>query len=196
MAAVKTGAREDELATSTRDHLDRDLRQITLIGKGRKGKKKRRVISLYPFDGFRFFKSLPPYVGPAEAGKARVSPWLFWHDEGQPYASFASTFYRLVKRCARIADKEGLAFAPFCFHHLRHRHAVDFLKHGAATGERGYDIYALQGRLGHSSVKTTEMYLEYLTVEEKRAAMFGQIEAKRAQKRAQSGSEGTAERGC
>jgi hypothetical protein len=38
------------------------------------------------------------------------------------------------------------------------------------------------------------MYLEYLTVEEKRGAMFGPIEAKRAQKRAQSGSDGTVDR--
>jgi replicative DNA helicase len=34
-------------------------------------------------------------------------------------------------------------------------------------------IYILQQRLGHTSVKTTEIYLAYLTPEEKQHAMFG-----------------------
>jgi integrase/recombinase XerD len=49
---------------------------------------------------------------------------------------------------------------------LRHRHAVDWLKGGG-------DIYTLQGRLGHTSIKTTEMYLDYLTPEEVQIAKFG-----------------------
>ena len=31
----------------------------------------------------------------------------------------------------------------------------------------------LQQRLGHASIKTTEIYLAFLTPEEKRAVMFG-----------------------
>jgi hypothetical protein len=38
----------------------------------------------------------------------------------------------------------------------------------------GYgSIYALQARFGHTSVKTTEIYLQYLTPEEAQAAKFG-----------------------
>ena len=66
----------------------------------------------------------------------------------------------------------GVEFRRFRFHHLRHRHAVDWLKSGR-------DIYSLQGRLGHTSIKTTEMYLAYLTPEEIQAAKFGTA-AKRA----------------
>jgi integrase/recombinase XerD len=51
------------------------------------------------------------------------------------------------------------------FHDMRHRHAVDWLK-------KGKSIYDLQQRLGHTSVKTTEIYLAYLTPVEKRAVMF------------------------
>jgi len=34
-------------------------------------------------------------------------------------------------------------------------------------------IYVLQQRLGHTSVKTTEIYLSYLAPEERQTAMFG-----------------------
>jgi integrase/recombinase XerD len=34
-------------------------------------------------------------------------------------------------------------------------------------------IYKLQQRLGHTSIKTTEMYLQHLTPDEKQAAMYG-----------------------
>jgi Phage integrase family len=56
--------------------------------------------------------------------------------------------------------------------HLRHRHAVDWLKSGR-------DIDTLQGRLGHTSVKTTEMYLDYLTPDEVQVAKFGRAVAQR-----------------
>ncbi len=54
-------------------------------------------------------------------------------------------------------------FQPFRFHDLRHRHAVDWLKSGRS-------IYDLQQRLGHGSIKTTEIYLGYLTPNERRVA--------------------------
>ena len=54
---------------------------------------------------------------------------------------------------------------PFRFHDLRHRYAVDYLKAGGS-------IYDLQQHLGHSSVKTTEIYLDYLSPAETRAAKF------------------------
>jgi integrase/recombinase XerD len=71
-----------------------------------------------------------------------------------------------VNRVEARAVADGIEFRRFAFHHLRHRHAVDWLKSGR-------DIYTLQGRLGHTSVKTTEMYLAYLTPAEAQAAKFG-----------------------
>jgi integrase/recombinase XerD len=152
-AALKTGAREDELAKAKRVDLDRARKQLTVVGK----RNKLRVIDLVPFEGYEFLTALPAFVG---------KPFLFWHDKGEPYASFAPTFNKLMNRVDAWAKANGVEFRRFKFHHLRHRHAVDWLKSGR-------DIYTLQGRLGHTSVKTTEMYLEYLTPEEVQAAKSG-----------------------
>jgi integrase/recombinase XerD len=54
----------------------------------------------------------------------------------------------------------------FRFHDLRHLHAVEWLRSGRS-------IYALQQRLGHSSIKVTEMYLGYLTPQEQHTANYG-----------------------
>jgi integrase/recombinase XerD len=152
-AALKTGAREDELTKAKRSDLDHARKQLTVIGK----RNKLRVIDLVPFDGYDFLTALPAFVG---------KPLLFWHDQGTPYASFAPTFNKLMNRVEAWAKASGVEFRRFRFHHLRHRHAVDWLKSGR-------DIYSLQGRLGHTSIKTTEMYLEYLTPEEVQVAKFG-----------------------
>jgi integrase/recombinase XerD len=167
LAAVKTGAREDELLRATRDAINHDRKQMTIVGK----RNKLRVIDLEPFEAHDFLAALPAYVG----GK-----WLFWHGEGQPFSgkAFPGKFYRLVKKTAAWAEKEGLEFQPFTFHHLRHKHAVDYLKEGCGT------IYDLQGRLGHTSVKTTEMYLAYLTSAEAQVAKFGRAGAQKGTQQA------------
>lgn len=156
LAAAKTGAREAELVRALRDHIDHDRRQMTIIGK----RNKLRVVDLDPFDGYTFLAGLP----------ARLKcKWLFWNREGAPYSlkSFPGNFADTVKEAAAKAAEDGVEFAPFTFHHLRHWHAVHFLKGGYGT------IYDLQARLGHTSVKTTEIYLQYLTPEEVYAAKFG-----------------------
>jgi integrase/recombinase XerD len=51
----------------------------------------------------------------------------------------------------------------FPFHDLRHWHAVQWLK-------QFHSIYDLQHRRGHSSIKTIQMYCEYLTPDEQRVA--------------------------
>ena len=152
-AALKIGAREDELARAKRVDIDHGRKQLTVIGK----RNKLRVIDLEPFEAYGFFAALPAYVG---------KPFLFWHDRGEPYTSFAPTFNKLMNRVEAWAKANGVEFRRFRFHHLRHRHAVDWLKSGR-------DIYTLQGRLGHTSIKTTEMYLDYLTPEEVQVAKFG-----------------------
>ena len=54
----------------------------------------------------------------------------------------------------------------FKFHDLRHLFAVRYLRDGGG-------IYALQGILGHTSVKTTEIYLAFLTPDQQHAAKLG-----------------------
>ena len=63
--AIATGAREEELYLAAPSQVDHNRRQMTLIGKGRKGVKKRRVIDLEPFGGYRLILSLPPSPGKA-----------------------------------------------------------------------------------------------------------------------------------
>jgi integrase/recombinase XerD len=152
-AALRTGAREDELVHAQLGHIDHARKQLTVVGK----RDKLRVIDLVPFDGFAFLTGLPAYVG---------KPFLFWHDEGERYTSFAPTFHKLMDRTEAWANENGAEFQRFRFHDLRHRHAVDWLKSGR-------DIYALQHRLGHTSVKTTEIYLQYLTPDEAQIAKTG-----------------------
>jgi len=153
--AMRTGARQDELLRARRDDLDHDRRQITLTGK----RDKRRTVALDPFEAYELLRALPAYVG---------SPFLFWHSAGESYKNFSSQFAAIVARTAKWAKEHGVDFRPFRFHDLRHWHAVYWLKAGRS-------IYELQHRLGHSSVKVTEMYLRcgYLTFEEQEAAKVG-----------------------
>jgi integrase/recombinase XerD len=152
-AAIRTGARQEELLSARREQVDHERRQLTLIGK----RGKVRVIDLDPFDGYDLFKSLPAYVG---------KPFLFWHSDGENYKTFASQFLKIVVRTAKWATGNGVEFRRFRFHDLRHLHAVEWLKSGRS-------IHDLQRRLGHTSIATTEGYCAYLTVEEERAAKAG-----------------------
>ena len=79
----------------------------------------------------------------------------------------------------KFAAAAGIEFNEFRFHDLRHRHAVDWLRSGRS-------IYDLQHRLGHSSIKVTEIYLQYLSAEEenkvRRGATVGDFSGKVATK--------------
>jgi integrase/recombinase XerD len=165
-AAVKTGARLEELGKAERSHLDRAGKQLTVIGKG----NKRRVIALV--DGADDF-GLQLLCGLPAAIETRA---LFWHrppkgkrglgdPAARPYRQISTNFRRIVEATAKQAQKQDQDFRPFRFHDLRHVHAVNWLKSGRS-------IYVLQQRLGHTSVKTTEMYLEYLTADEQHRAKF------------------------
>jgi integrase/recombinase XerD len=81
-----------------------------------------------------------------------------------------------TKRAAGRAEKAGKPYRRFRFHDIRHLFAVDYLR----SGKGG--IYDLQRILGHTSIKTTEVYLDYLTPEQAKAAMVG-VAQKAAHKR-------------
>ncbi len=147
--AWKTGCRLDELVPAKRSQVDHGRRELRIIGKG----NKIRVIDLTPFGAYDAIGKLPVSLG---------APWLFWHGQGEPYRNLSSRFRGL---CVELASRV-LDFRPFRFHDLRHRHAVDWLQSGRS-------IYDLQHRLGHTSIKTTEVYLQYLTAEQGRAVKDG-----------------------
>lgn len=162
-AAARTGAREDELLKLRRSDIDHARKQMMIrrIDEGGPKGGKTRYVDLAVFDGYAYLCSLPAYAR---------SDLVFWHHDGQTYAQFAKQFADITRRTAEWAQENGVAFRRFRFHDLRHYHAVEFLKSGR-------DIYDLQKRLGHSSVKVTEMYLAYLTAEEERVAKFGKAAA-------------------
>jgi integrase/recombinase XerD len=161
--AIRTGAREDELVKLALDNIDHAKKSLTILGSESGGGAKRdktRTIRLDIMGGFEFFSSLPSFIGCAN---------VFWHHAGDQYVNFASHFHRKVKSLARQAAKEGVDFRRFTFHSLRHLHAIEFLRRQCGT------LHELKDRLGHSTIKTTEEYLEsgLLTDEEKRWALYG-----------------------
>ncbi len=110
----------------------------------------------------------PRAIGPERCRWTSAPPahlhsrWVFWHHEGQRSSRISNQFSATVRR----AIKRKLIDRPFRFHDLRHWFAVDYLR-------RGGNIYDLQKELGHSSIQTTEMYLDFLTPEQQRGAKFG-----------------------
>lgn len=177
--AIATGCRQDELRCSSRDDIDHKRKQFTVVGKG----GKRRTIDLTPFDGYRVLTAMPATLG---------TDALFASAEGVAYSKdfksrWVAAQWAIFKRFydkkhgtddntrpsrAELSDAEfskgwiDIGFRRFRYHDLRHLHAVRFLKGGLGG------IYELCGRLGHTSVQTTEMYLRggYLTEAEKVAA--------------------------
>jgi integrase/recombinase XerD len=59
-------------------------------------------------------------------------------------------------------------FRRFRVHDLRHGFAIRALR-------SGMDIYSLSRHLGHTSVKTTEVYLGYLTGDEQGSVKFSRM---------------------
>lgn len=72
--------------------------------------------------------------------------FVFWHGaKGERYANVASRFRQIAKDAGQT----------FRCHDLRHGYAIRELREGR-------DIYDLSRHLGHSSVKTTEIYLGHV----------------------------------
>lgn len=152
--ALATGCRQEEIASM-------QWRQVTgaelsIVGKG----SKRRTLHLSP-EAQVILASVPPRLR---------CPWVFWHDDrdGMParYLNVASRFAAMVGLAQKQAQSTGAEFRPFRFHDLRHRFAVDRLKDG-------WSLYDVQRYLGHSSIKTTEIYLAHLTGDQEKVARGG-----------------------
>ena len=149
-----TGMREEECASLERSQVD--LRRAAVILTKTKTNRPRSV----PLDerALGTFTGTPPRLG---------CPFVFWHPPGTRYLNVASRFAAIVKRAqARAKAEKRPVPRGFRFHDLRHWYAVDYLR-------RGGSIYTLQQILGHSSIKTTEIYLAHLTPNEQEQAKAG-----------------------
>lgn len=147
----QTGMRANEAVTLAREELDAGRQQINLTRT-----KTSRPRSL-------------PYVSPAgDAGPVLAEGMskgvLFRTEGGKPYANFSANFGQVMRRVVAEERTAGREFRRFRVHDLRHAFAVRWLKQGG-------DIYGLSRHLGHTSVKTTEGYLNFLTTDEARIAM-------------------------
>ena len=161
--ARETGMREEEIFGLCWKQLAGD--SITIYGK----RNKLRVIPLTR-KARRIAERQAQYIG---------SPYVFWHGDGQRWSSPASRFGDIRRRVARKATH---GFTGFRFHDLRHLYAVEYLKAGRGS------LYDLQRLLGHASVKTTELYLDFLTPEQAKVAMHG-VAQKRAQEQRFAGDD-------
>ena len=141
LAAWHTGCRQGELVDACWDDLDLSAGLLTVIGKGR----KRRVIELSP-EAIAVFRNHPRTLN---------SKHIFCNALGQPFSQASSDFAYI---------RSGVDGVTFRFHDLRHLFAVETLQ----SGRMG--IYDLQQHLGHTSVKTTEIYLAFLSPEQERTA--------------------------
>lgn len=151
-AAWLTGCRQGELVTAKWTGFNEKARTLAVIGKG----NKRRVITL-SVDAWRHIASQPHTLG---------SDLIFCQANGEPFRQAASDFTHHRRKVASQSARKGRPFVPFRFHDLRHLFAVEAL-------QSGMSIYDLQQHLGHTSVKTTEIYLEFLTTEQKAVAKAG-----------------------
>jgi integrase len=135
-----TGMRLEEAASLQHRQVDLARKAITLDRT--KSGSPRSVPMSAQVTGT--LKALPVRLG---------SPFVFWHGEG-------ARFRNLSSRLGAIGARVGVDFRR---HDLRHRFAVDYLRAGGS-------IYDLQQILGHASIKTTEIYLAFLTPDEQRTA--------------------------
>lgn len=152
--AQHTGMRQEEIASLEWGQFDRGRRAVTLT---RTKSGRARVVPL----------NEEATVALPVALRHVSSPVVFWHGDGERYHNLASQFGAVMRRAITLARHEKRAPpARFRFHDLRHWYAVDFLR-------RGGNIYRLSKILGHTSVKTTEIYLDFLPPEDQEQAMYG-----------------------
>jgi integrase/recombinase XerD len=151
-AAWLTGCRQNELVTAQWQNFSAEAQTLSVIGKG----NKRRTIKLAG-EAVELISRLPRVLG---------SKLIFCHSDGLQMAQAASNFTGIRRGAIQKAKGRGEDLQRFRFHDLRHLYAVEALRGGMS-------VYDLSQHMGHTSVKTTEIYLEFLTVEEKKAAKDG-----------------------
>lgn len=142
----QTGMRENEAVTLEATDIDQAARQIRLT---RTKTNRPRTIDWRTPGG-----DATPILMTAQARGP-----LFLAATGKPYRNFAANAVQVMRR-VQGRDQE---FRPFRVHDLRHRFAIRWLRNGG-------DIYHLSMHLGHTSLKTTEVYLGHLSAREQAEA--------------------------
>jgi integrase/recombinase XerD len=152
-AAWLTGCRQDELVNVTWRAFNAKAKTLEVVGKG----NKRRTLRL----------SLAASAHISAQTVTLGSELIFCHESGETCAQAASDFCHVRRGVEAKAEAAKQPFRRFRFHDLRHLFAVETLR------SKAMDIYTLSRHLGHTSVKTPEIYLDFLTPEEATAAKHG-----------------------
>jgi len=152
------GLRVSELVGLPIRALDRELRFLTVKGKGGKerlvpiGEAARQALAIY----------LPLRGAFTPAGvKAEDSRWLFPSASAESGHLTRQRFGQLLKELALGAGLDPARVSP---HVLRHAFATHLLDHGA-------DLRIVQQLLGHSDITTTQIYT-HVSGERMRAAVL------------------------
>lgn len=147
-----SGARISEISRLDVGDIDRERRQVTLLGKG----GKERIVPLYDM-----------CIDELDAYLLTARPALVVRGEGASEALFVSTRGRRMSAAAlreafeRRVRLAGLD-ADITPHAMRHTYATELLSGGA-------DLRSVQELLGHSSLSTTQIYT-HLSVDRLKAA--------------------------
>jgi integrase/recombinase XerD len=140
LTILDTGLRASEVLGLTKENVDFEVLTLKVLGKG----GKHRLVPFSP-----------------ELRKAlwRYSQWvdgriLFGTRNNRKVS--VRNFERDLDRLGKKVGITGVRFSP---HTLRHSFACEYLK-------RGGNLFYLSRILGHSSIKTTELYLKSLGIED------------------------------
>lgn len=147
--ARETGMREEEIASLTHDRVDA-RRAVAMLYRGKS--RRARAVPLNAA-ALAILNCQPQFLG---------SPFVFWHAAGARFHNVSSNF----SRARRKAAQKSAQWQGFRFHDLRHLFAVEYLRAGGS-------VYALQQVLGHATIGTTELYLDYLTPNEREESRKG-----------------------
>lgn len=139
---LDTGARIDEGLTCLVSNVDLDNLLVKVRGKG----NKERLLPI----SIEMRKVLWSYLS---KHRFKVGDHLFPTRDGRKLG-YHNTLRDLKELCSKLGI-EGVRLSP---HGFRHYYSVNFIS-------RGGDIYRLSKVLGHTSVKTTEIYLQSMGVE-------------------------------
>jgi integrase/recombinase XerD len=135
---LDTGIRIGEIAGLTVDSVNFQGSYITVDGKG----GKQRDVGIYPEMSKLLWKYIHKYRKPANPDERA----LFLGRRGALRANGVQQMIKYVQKKAGLEDVEMHA------HVFRHTHSKEYM-------DRGGDVLKLSRELGHSSLRTTEIYL-------------------------------------
>lgn len=145
-----TGMRLDEGVTLRWDQVD----------------KARATASLYDTKSIPRAVALDAAALEVLAGQPKAGEYVFPSKLGKPYKQASTNWQDAKRRAQKTAQEKKLPYTPFRLHDLRHIYAIEYLANGG-------NLYALQKQLGHSTIRQTEEYLQYLSPEEAAKAKTG-----------------------